>query len=333
MIQFKLDEKGYIKNRESFNLEYKENFQKGDNLLKYIKTLVGMANNKGGFIFFGVKDSPHIPIGMTNDRFAEIDPKDIDRVIREYFSPSLDWNMDTYEVKHRKLGFIEVKECDGKPVVCTKNKSEILREGAIYYRYRGQTKEIEYPELKRLLDKEKEKERTLWMQHISTIAQIGPQNVHLLDGVKGEMNVNDKKIIIDKNLIDKINFIKEGHFTDKEGEGLPTLKLIGSIEGADIEDKLVISQDDPSLLTTKELQDKLHLNSYEIQAILFAFNVKKNPKFHTQIKTGKSNIVHKYSPKLVDIFNRVLMKDNTLDDIKKKYEKYRKTKVRKNYKK
>ena len=38
---FELDIKGYLKKRESFNLEYKQNFQLGDNLLKYIKTLVG----------------------------------------------------------------------------------------------------------------------------------------------------------------------------------------------------------------------------------------------------------------------------------------------------
>ena len=31
-----------------------------------------MANNKGGKIVFGIQDSPHIPIGMTNSRFYEL---------------------------------------------------------------------------------------------------------------------------------------------------------------------------------------------------------------------------------------------------------------------
>ena len=75
---FELDSRGYLKKRESFNLEYKQNFQLGDNLLKYIKTLVGMANNKGGQIIFGVQNSPHIPTGMTNMKLHEIDPKEID---------------------------------------------------------------------------------------------------------------------------------------------------------------------------------------------------------------------------------------------------------------
>ena len=32
-FSFDLDNKGYIKRRESYNLEYKQNFQLGDNLI------------------------------------------------------------------------------------------------------------------------------------------------------------------------------------------------------------------------------------------------------------------------------------------------------------
>ena len=96
---FDTDSKGYLKRRESASLEYKQNFQKGDNLLKYIKTLVGMANNKGGMIIFGIQDSPHIPLGMANTRFQEIDPKEIDGRLREYFAPSIKWRSDIIENK------------------------------------------------------------------------------------------------------------------------------------------------------------------------------------------------------------------------------------------
>lgn len=47
-FSFELDKRNYIKRRESFDLEYKQSFQGGDNLIKYAKSLVGMANNKGG---------------------------------------------------------------------------------------------------------------------------------------------------------------------------------------------------------------------------------------------------------------------------------------------
>ncbi len=71
-FDFNLTGRGHLKKRESFDLEYKENFHLGDNLLKYIKTLAGMANNKGGIILFGVKDSPHIPLGMQNNKFLKL---------------------------------------------------------------------------------------------------------------------------------------------------------------------------------------------------------------------------------------------------------------------
>lgn len=130
---FEIDQRGYIRKRESYNLEFKENFQRGDQLLKYIKTLVGMANNRGGQIVFGIKDSPRLPMGMTNTKFMEIDPKDIDSRIREYFEPSIRWEMDVIEYNEKSFGLLYTEEALEKPIVCKKNKDNILREGAIYY--------------------------------------------------------------------------------------------------------------------------------------------------------------------------------------------------------
>ena len=104
-FSFETDSKGYIKKRESFNLEYKQNFQLGDNLLKYIKTLVGMANNKGGQIVFGIKDSPHILLGMSNNKLSETDPKVIDIKVREYFSPDIRWQSAIQEFEGKSLAY------------------------------------------------------------------------------------------------------------------------------------------------------------------------------------------------------------------------------------
>ena len=217
---FDLDTKGYLKKRESAILEYKQNFQKGDNLLKYLKTLVGMANNKGGMIMFGVQNSPHIPVGMATTRFQDTDPKEIDAPLREFFAPGIKWHQDIIERdfgdgNKRVFGFIIVEEAQEKPVVCKKSKDGLLREGAIYYRYRGETKEIEYPELKSLLDQEREKERILWIKHIQKIAMVGPRQINILDRYNGEISYGDKSVLLDKSLLDQLNFIQEGHFTEK----------------------------------------------------------------------------------------------------------------------
>jgi len=314
---FKLDNKGFVRQRESFDLEYKQNFQGGDNLLKYIKTLVGMANNKGGEIIFGIKDKPHLPLGMTNTRFRETDPKDIDSKIREFFSQEIKWKSETITYNGNDYGVISVEESYNKPIICTKNKDNILREASIYYRYRAETKEIEYAELRDILDKEREKERILWMQHIQKIALIGPRNVHLLDSFKGEINVGNGRILIDKNVIDKLIFIREGKFTEKEGA--PALRLLGDISGI-VDPEVAVSSDILYPLFTEDLQTKLNLNSYQISAVLWKLRIKGNQKYHTENKPGKkSNPTNKYTENLIQLIERMLKRPDFLKTSTEEY--------------
>jgi hypothetical protein len=301
---FELDDRGYIRRRESFDLEFKQNFQLGDNLIKYIKSLAGMANNKGGKIIFGIKDSPHLPIGMTNNRWHETDPSTIDKAIREYFSQELIWNSEIFNIRGKEFGILHVEEAENKPVICKKNKGTILREGAIYYRYRGETKEIEYPELQKIIDNEKKKEKQLWLKHIHRISQIGPKNVHLLDTYKGEISIGEGKILIDRNLLDGLKFVQEGKFVEKEGA--PTLKLVGEISGV-IDTETVVPTDKIYPLFTKDLEERLSLNSHDIKCLLWKLKIKGNPKYHSQTKTGKnSHMVNKYSENLIPVLKRLI---------------------------
>ena len=319
MFEFKLDNKGYIKNRESHELEFKQNFQR-DEIVKYLKTLVGMANHKGGQIVFGIQDSPHLPLGMTNSKFRECDPKDIDNAIRDHFSHEIRWSSNIISYDGKEFGVLAVEEQEEKPVVCKKNRTGLLREGAIYYRYRGETKEIAYPELRRLLEKEREKERQFWIRNIERIAMIGPRHVQLLDTYKGELELGSQKILIDKGIIDKIKFIQEGNFTEKEGQGLPTLRLIGDVQGVDLEE-MIVKPDALYPLTTSDLAERLQLNKYELQAVLYVNKVKDKPRFHTAIMHGgkKKIPIHKYSESLVAVLQRYLGVEGKLQECVTQY--------------
>ncbi len=321
--RFDIDERGYLRRRESSDLEYKENFHRGDDTLKYIKTLVGMANNKGGRIIFGVQNSPHIPVGMTNTKFSEMDPSELETQIRQFFAPAIDWSMSVEIWDGKPFGILSVKEADSKPVVCSRSKNGILREGAIYYRYRGESKEIGYPELRKLLDAEREKERILWISHIQKIAAIGPSNVEMLDLYKGEMTVNDKKVYIDKDLISKIKFVKEGHFVEKDEEGAPALKLVGDVEGVDMNSVRAFNPNDLYVLLTSDLQKELGLNQYEMQAIIHAHQIKGKAKWHLAIKNGKVT-VHKYTKDLLYVLKRELAAPEFLPNCIEIYRKYQK---------
>lgn len=318
-FDFQLDHRGYIKKRESFDLEFKQNFQR-DDIAKYLKTLVGMANNKGGQIVFGIQDSPHIPLGMTNSKFRECDPKDIDSVLRDYFSNEIKWSSSIVSFDGKEFGILAVEEQEEKPILCKKSKSGVFREGAVYYRYRGETKEIAYPELKTILEKEREKERLFWVHNIERIAMIGPKNVQILDTYKGEIKVGTQKILIDKGIIDKIKFIQEGHFTEKEGQGVPALRLIGDVQGIDT-DALLVRPDSIYPLTTSDLAERLNLNSYQLQAVLHTQNVKEKPRFHTTIMHGgkKKIPIHKYSESLVEVLQRFLSIEGKLQECIDKY--------------
>src|SRR5690606_7298378 len=133
-FKFQINSKGYLINRESFDLEYKQSFHYGDSLLDYCRSMVGMANNRGGKIIFGIQDSPRIPVGLKNDKFEKCDPKKINEVVSEYFSHEFEWSISTTTFEGRTFGIITVIESQQKPILCKKTKYKLVREGAVYYR-------------------------------------------------------------------------------------------------------------------------------------------------------------------------------------------------------
>lgn len=115
----------------------------------------------------------------------------------------------------KKFGALIINESVNKPVICTQNGNKI-KEGEIYYRYSGRSEKIKHAELLAILDEVRQNERRKWMEHIQKIAQIGPQNIALVDVYKGNLlNPQNKEVILDKSLLKEIKFIQEGRFVEK----------------------------------------------------------------------------------------------------------------------
>lgn len=205
----------------------------------------------------------------------------------------------------KQFGRLWVEEAPQKPIVCSKTYKNILREAAIYYRYRGETKEIGYTELSRILANEREKEKLLWLRHVEKIGQVGPQNIHLIDTFNGEIQTGHGKILLDKSIADKLKFIKEGEFQEKNGA--PALKLVGEVTGV-VDTSNVPKTDLLYPYRFGDLKEKFGFNNFEFQAILWKLDVKGNAKYHTEIKTSKTSSTHKYSKefssRLQSIFER-----------------------------
>ena len=308
MIRLELNNKGYVKQRESQVLEFKQSFRYGESIVDYSRSLVGMANNQGGSIVFGIKDKPHEVVGLDN-RFESFDPKVLNQILLEYFSADIEWEPEMVDLASKKIGFINVKQALSKPVVCIKNhQKKNLREGAIYYRYRGETKEIRHSELLSLLQAEREKEKHLWMRHIQSIASIGPQSGQILDTYRGEMQLGGARVLIDKNLVGQLNVIKEGFFTEKERA--PTLKLVGELEGL-VDHNHVIMSEIFYPHSQSSILKKLPINRYEFQAAIWKLRFKGDSKFHLAITTGKKGNAHKYTEEALRVLKERIRADTS----------------------
>ncbi|MCD6317871.1 putative DNA binding domain-containing protein [Candidatus Aerophobetes bacterium] len=324
-----IDARGYLKHRESSTIEFKESFN-SKNMPKYSRTIAALANNKGGYILFGIKDSPKKLIGINKDRFDNIKQEKISTFLIDHFDPEIKWDIGLVENEGKYFGYIYIYEAEEKPVICKKNAgNNDIHSGEIYFRYRGQSKKIGYSELKKIIDEFREKERRMWMSHIERIAKIGPSNVALLDLLKGDIHVKKiegTNLIMDKNLIDelrdKVKFIEEGKFSEIKGE--PTLRIIGEIKTADV----VIPQLDPNKdypFLQKHLAGQLGLRPYDVQILIWKYKIKGDRKYHIEIETSKSGKVHKYSKyaleRLKSILNEQKDIQRFLKRISKKYQK------------
>lgn len=278
--------------RESGSLEFKESF----NWLskdKYAKSMVAFANNKGGYIVFGIKDQPRELTGLQSNNFENTDEAKITAYLNDVFSPEIVFEKFVVEVRSKNIGVLYTHQAKYKPVVCSKNDND-LKESDIFYRYNARSERIKYPELKLLLDEIKIEERKSWMEHLEKISKIGPTNAAILDIMGGEISGRGGTLVIDKKLVSKLKFIKEGNF--QEG-GKPVLKLIGDVKPVSvvvgIGGKKSVSgvgvqiTDDPNAPVVRLEEEEILKKKYPLDyktltnGLLARYtNFKRNPQYH-----------------------------------------------------
>lgn len=278
--------------RESGLLEFKEQF----NWLskdKYAKSMVAFANNKGGYIVFGIKDQPRELVGLQSNNFENTDEAKITAYLNDVFSPEIVFEKFVVEVRSKNIGVLYTHQAKYKPVVCSKNDND-LKESDIFYRYNARSERIKYPELKLLLDEIKIEERKSWMEHLEKISKIGPTNAAILDIMGGEINGRGGTLVIDKKLVSKLKFIKEGNF--QEG-GKPVLKLIGDVKPVSVvigkggkksvSDLGVKITDDPNAPAVRLEEEEIIKKKYPLDyktltnGLLARYtNFKRNPQYH-----------------------------------------------------
>jgi hypothetical protein len=206
--------KGFMFHREGQELEYKEQFNFAG-LSEYLRDFAGFANNKGGFIIFGIKDSPRRPVGLNDkskEQFEKIDPAIISEGILDLFSTYIFWDQCLIEIKGKAFGVFKINESEKKPIIAKKNDGDknLIKNCEIYYRYGGRTQQIQYAELKEILDEKIEENNRAWQDLMTKIAHTGPENAAIINTESGLVSKGDSRLfLIDENLAKKLDFSKK----------------------------------------------------------------------------------------------------------------------------
>ena len=180
-----------------------------------LRSIAGLANNKGGYLLFGVKDKAYELIGLRDDTFKNTDSAEFSRIITTSLDPVPDYAITSLEIDGKTLGVIYVCPHDNRPVVAIKGMNKDLAEGAIYYRYVGESKPIKPGELRQIIA---HREQRAVSEFARSMARVALGSAATLDLNTGEVKGRAGGFIIDKDLLPKIQFIREGDFSETRGD-------------------------------------------------------------------------------------------------------------------
>lgn len=221
----------FLKSHETDDAECKTSFhglKPADRASSAVRAIAGLANNKGGFLFFGVQeqtDKSLKAIGLADERvFSNVDPAELNQVLLSCLDPVPVFQMGLAQIGGRQVAFVEVAKHEGAPVVASKNLGSDVREGAIYYRYVGETRLIRSGELRQLIAL---RERRAVEQFAKAMGRVAEGSAATLDLDTGQIAGTGAHFLLDPESVKKIQFLREGDF--KEKDGAPALKLIGDV--------------------------------------------------------------------------------------------------------
>ena len=223
--------KGKLALTETDWIECKESFGTVHLIDNCLRAIVAFANNKGGYIAFGVKDKTWELRGIDGKKFKALDRKKFNQGILSVLSCAIDFEMETLDIGGKTIGVMYVAPAKIKPVIATNNGKDGVSTGHIYYRYQAENRLIGPAELQQIIEERiRALSETILTKHLSNILANGIENSAILNINTGQVDGKAGSFLIDEELLPEISFIKEGEFEEKSGT--PTLKLVGEVKKA-----------------------------------------------------------------------------------------------------
>src|SRR5881397_2980080 len=116
----------YLIHREGQEVEFKEQFNFAG-LADYFRDFAAFANNRGGYLIFGVQNSPRVPTGLNHvslEQFEKVDPEKITGYLLEVFSSDIRWEQATVVMEGKSFGVWRVQEAVTKPIIAKKDEGK-----------------------------------------------------------------------------------------------------------------------------------------------------------------------------------------------------------------
>jgi Putative DNA-binding domain len=162
-----------------------------------IKAIAGLANNKGGYIFFGIVDRTFIVDGLSDCKFIDTDPSLINRSLAAALDPVPKVTKASIKFGDKTVGVLHMDKHDHAPVVALKNIGGNVKEGTIYYRYVGETRPIKPSELRQIIA---HREQRAVAEFTRRMARVAGGIEATIDLQSGEVRGKSGRFVIDKDL-------------------------------------------------------------------------------------------------------------------------------------
>lgn len=215
----------YLSGGESQEHECKQGFDP-KKLAPIVRVVAALANNKGGFVFFGISNKGFCVEGVDGV-FADTDIVQIADKVKAHLSPTPSITAKgIIDFDGKVVGFIRIEKHQDRPVIVYRD-GEGLNEGEILFRYPGQSARIKFGDLRSILEDRDRRAQVALANAAGRIADVGTTNALIIDTERNVIDAHGRPILIDENLAKSINFIKEGQI-DTSADA-PTLKLVGEV--------------------------------------------------------------------------------------------------------
>lgn len=232
-----LDKPPRLRDGETEELECKLSFH-GPNNEKVLKAIAALANTRGGHILFGVQDDAAEIVGMKDERFTALDVNAFSMAFRSAMEPMPRFEIGHLRWKDRLVGAIYVYPEPDRPVIATKDVGT-YRAGMIYYRYPGESRAIGGAEFRSILAERERKARIDAAETARRVIELGG-NGAVLDLQTGKVEGRSAGFYLSSELLPKIQFIREGQFS--ENHGATTLRLVGDVHVVGEEKKEIVRE-------------------------------------------------------------------------------------------